>query len=553
MSTIVDRRLNGKNKSTVNRHRFLDRYSRTNKEAMKRAIDRALGGDRSIKDEGSVDISIPKRGISEPVFRHGRGGKREMVHPGNKEYYAGDKIERPNGGGGGGAGEGDASKDGEGNDDFVFTLSFDEYLDFLFADLELPNMVKQNLQGATSFKWNRAGYSNDGSDSKRDNVKTKIKALARRKAVGAQYLNALQDEEEQVREILGRYPSLITLTPTELEKYQQQSDHYKSRYGLPKDTPKKREERVKALCNAWQNIQAQPEQLEQIAPHDREKLTSLFAEASENLGHYKKIPSFDPIDERYKLHVKTPKPHSKAAMMCLMDVSGSMNQEMKESAKRFYLLLYLFLKRNYNQIDVRFLAHHSQAWEATEEEFFRGTSTGGTDVTEGHLLMSKVMDEYNIDEWNLYGAQCSDGDSWGNEDNASSLQLLREKIMPRMQYYTYSETRPRGQGSLWSTYKILENEMPDKFAMANISSPKDVTRVFRGFFKARNKAAGIENMAAYGSNYQPSLGFKDVMAWAEQDGYGAETTAFTQEYDRQFEAAQAQAQMPYDQPDVGIA
>merc|ERR1711974_164049 len=111
-------------KSTVNRQRFLKRY----KSQIKRAVSDAVGK-RSVTDlETGEEISIPTRDISEPVFHTGKGGKRDVVHPGNDQFTAGDRINRPPSGGGQGAGEGDAGDSGEGEDEFVFSISKDEYL-----------------------------------------------------------------------------------------------------------------------------------------------------------------------------------------------------------------------------------------------------------------------------------------------------------------------------------------------------------------------------------------------------------------------------------------
>ena len=148
MSYIIDRRLNGRNKSTVNRQRFLERYRGQIKEAVAEAVTR-----RSITDmEHGENVAIPTRDISEPVFHHGQGGEREMVHPGNKEFATGDRIKRPEGGAGG-SGEGKASDSGEGEDEFSFSLSQEEFLNFLFDDLELPNLVKRRLAGLETFQW----------------------------------------------------------------------------------------------------------------------------------------------------------------------------------------------------------------------------------------------------------------------------------------------------------------------------------------------------------------------------------------------------------------
>ena len=136
MSYVIDRRLNGKNKSTVNRQRFLRRYREHIKKAVEEAVSR-----RSIMDtEHGEQISIPGRDIDEPVLHHGRGGKQTIVHPGNKEFTAGEHIPRPQGGGGGG-GRGKAGNSGEGMDEFVFQITQEEFLEFMFEDLELPNPV----------------------------------------------------------------------------------------------------------------------------------------------------------------------------------------------------------------------------------------------------------------------------------------------------------------------------------------------------------------------------------------------------------------------------
>merc|ERR1712173_204420 len=147
----IDRRLNGKNKNTVNRQRFIKRYKRQIKEAVSDAIAK-----RSVTDvETGESISIPSRDMQEPIFHQGKGGKRDMVHPGNDQFSQGDRIKRPLGGQGQGGGEGDASDSGEGQDDFVFSISKDEYLDLLFEDLALPNLKQNQLNKLVQMKTHR--------------------------------------------------------------------------------------------------------------------------------------------------------------------------------------------------------------------------------------------------------------------------------------------------------------------------------------------------------------------------------------------------------------
>ncbi|MDX1729185.1 MAG: DUF444 family protein, partial [Pseudoalteromonas tetraodonis] len=181
MAHFIDRRLNGKNKSTVNRQRFIRRYKKQIKEAVSDAINK-----RSVTDSSSGEsISIPQRDISEPTFHQGRGGNREQIHPGNDQFSTGDKIERPKGGKGGGAGEGEASDSGEGQDEFVFSISKDEYLDLLFEDLELPNLQENQLDKLVQMKTHRAGFCSDGMPSNIDVVRSLQGSLARRIAMTA--------------------------------------------------------------------------------------------------------------------------------------------------------------------------------------------------------------------------------------------------------------------------------------------------------------------------------------------------------------------------------
>src|SRR3954471_10433525 len=193
LQQIIDRRLAGKNKSIGNRERFLRRHKEQIREAVKRAVD-----GRGIRDIAQgEDIHIPKRDISEPVFGHGQGGKREMVHPGNKDYVRGDRIERPKGGGGGGGGS-QASDSGEGEDDFVFHLTKEEFMQVFFDDLALPNLARTTLAETPEFKTHRAGFSSDGTPNNLHVVRSMRGAIGRRIAIGSDSRRELREAEEQL-------------------------------------------------------------------------------------------------------------------------------------------------------------------------------------------------------------------------------------------------------------------------------------------------------------------------------------------------------------------
>ncbi len=172
---LIDRRQNGPNKSAVNRARFLRRY----KQQIRRAVQ-DLAAERSIKDmEQGGSVTVPRRDTAEPLFRHGPGGDREIVHPGNREFVRGDRVPRPDGAGQGGTGPGH----GQSEDDFVFALSREEFLQIFFDDLELPRLERNYLLGLEEQKPVRAGYTTTGSPSNIAVLKTMSNALARRIAL----------------------------------------------------------------------------------------------------------------------------------------------------------------------------------------------------------------------------------------------------------------------------------------------------------------------------------------------------------------------------------
>lgn len=422
MSYIIDRRLNAKKKSTVNRQRFLQRYREHIKKAVSDAVDK-----RSITDiDKGEQISIPKRDINEPRFHHGNGGINTRVFPGNDQFNAGDEIERPPANSGsGGAGPG-ASDSGEGMDDFVFQISQEEFLNFMFEDLALPNLVKRQLSGNEEFELRRAGFSNEGSPGKINIVRSLRSANLRRIALTAKNKRRLKEIEE------------------ELAKEQ--------------DTPG-------SLSLA--------------------QIRALNEEAAKLGAKVKRIPWLDDFDLKYNLHVKHPIPTSKAVMFCLMDVSGSMDQSTKDIAKRFFLLLYLFLQRNYERTEIVFIRHHTSAKEVDEQEFFYSRETGGTIVSSALKLMNEIVEErYPAGEWNIYGAQASDGDNW-NDDSEVCYRILTESLLPKLQYFSYIEITSRAHQALWASYKRILEQHPTAFAMKQLIDMHDIYPVFRELFQKK--------------------------------------------------------------------
>ncbi len=417
MVYLIDRRFNNKNKSAVNRQRFLKRYRRQIRQAVNEKVR-----DRRITDtDRGAKISIPVRDTHEPTFHHGPGGQASRVFPGNREFTVGDTIQKPAGGAEGNGSE--ASPEGESMDEFVFDISQREFLDFLFEDMELPNLTKRQLSGLDEIKTRRAGFANVGNPSSIDILRSVRAATSRRVALTASKRRRLRELEETL----------------EFQK------------------------------------QAPAPDLRQIA-----ELQARIEELRERIG---RIAYLDDIDIRYRRFEKTPVPHSKAVMFCLMDVSGSMDQYTKDLAKRFFILLYLFLHRKYERTDIVFIRHHTSAKEVDEEEFFYSRETGGTIVSTALEMMRRIIDDrYPVSEWNIYGAQASDGDNW-LEDSPRCIELLTG-LLPLLQYYAYIEISGNGDRQLWQTYESLVDEKyADVFAMRHISQPADIYPVFRKLFQ----------------------------------------------------------------------
>jgi hypothetical protein len=173
-------------------------------------------------------------------------------------------------------------------------------------------------------------------------------------------------------------------------------------------------------------------------------------------------------------------------MFCLMDVSGSMTQDIKNLAKRFFILLHLFLKRNYQKTDIVFIRHHTVASEVDEEEFFYSRETGGTVVSSALELMDEIIRErYPASDWNIYAAQASDGENWA-DDSPNCRDLLAGRILPSTQYFAYVEINSGEDQALWHAYDEIVEKYPDTFAMRKVTDAADIFAVFRDLFERKS-------------------------------------------------------------------
>jgi uncharacterized sporulation protein YeaH/YhbH (DUF444 family) len=428
---IIDRRLNPGGKSLANRQRFLRRA----KAQIQRAV-RHTAGDRDITDlERGGEISIPADGVREPSFRRsGEGGVHDHILPGNKRFIEGDTVDRPPGGGGSSAG----GDNGEGEDDFRFALTRDEFLDLFLDDLELPDLAKRRVATVETQGLRRAGYTVTGSPVNLALLRSMRNALSRRIAM--------------------RRPK-----PQELLSLQEEIDRLEKQEG------------------------------------PSERLTALRQELEQLQLRTRRFPYIDPLDLRYRRFEPVSRPVAQAVMFCLMDVSGSMTEHMKDLAKRFYMLLYIFLTRRYKHVEIVFIRHTHEAKEVDEETFFNSPETGGTVVSSALREMQRIVEErYSPDSWNIYAAQASDGDNSPN-DVSTSAAMLRDMILPVCQYYAYLEVGSDSdrmqtgfinhKTSLWQTYETLQ-EKGANLAMRKVNHRREIYPVFRELFRRRDAEAG---------------------------------------------------------------
>ncbi len=216
---------------------------------------------------------------------------------------------------------------------------------------------------------------------------------------------------------------------------------------------------------------------------------ALEAEVKALEAKSRRIPYIDPIDIRYRRFDNEPKPVAQAVMFCLMDVSGSMSEHMKDLAKRFYMLLYIFLTRQYRRVEIVFIRHTDRAEEVDEDTFFHSPATGGTQVSSALETMQKiVVERYPPADWNIYGAQASDGDN-AHSDGTKTEQLLKGVILPISQYFAYLEVAEAGRGSmsrsaLWTLYERIRSGAP-QLSMRKVSNRSEIYPVFHDLFQRR--------------------------------------------------------------------
>jgi uncharacterized sporulation protein YeaH/YhbH (DUF444 family) len=313
-----------------------------------------------------------------------------------------------------------------------------------FEDLELPDLVKNSITKIDDYAWKRSGFSVDGNPSRLNVLRSMKQSKGRRIALRLPKKKKIKELEIELLEIVSQMLDFDNVDE---------------------------DNKPQALLD----LETRKREIEEEIAKLRRKM--------------KAVPFIDDTDLRYNRWDKVPLPTTQAVMFAIMDVSGSMGEWEKEMAKRFFMLLFLFLHRNYERVEIVFIRHHSIAKEVDEEEFFYSKESGGTLISPALELKKKIIDErFPPSEWNIFGCQCSDGDNWG-EDNHAAVDLLTSKILPITQYYAYIEIDRRGgmDSDIWPAYEQVK-AMTNNFEMAVVSDVSEIYPVFAGLFEKRERA-----------------------------------------------------------------
>lgn len=395
--------------------------------ALKAQVEQMIARRKLEDHDTAAEVAIERKDVKEHGFSlDPASGTSTRVVPGNQHYRVGDRIPRDEAGGGGrGRGAGEGESDDE--DVFRFALSREEYLSLLFDELALPPLVKKDLLDIDENRFRRGGVVRHGNPGTVCVARTFKASIGRRVAAEAQFEEALEAAETALQDARASAMPL----------------------------------RVQAAQRELEEVRARGE----------------------------RIPFLDPVDLRHRSLVEVRSPRTAAVMFCLMDVSSSMDESRKDLAKRFFTLLYLFLSRRYAKVELVFIRHTDQAQEVDEATFFNGTQAGSTKVLSALAKMHEIIaSRYPASRYNVFGAQASDGDSFGS-DSTDSAAYLRSQLLPHSRYYVYAEvgeSTDQGPSSLWSAYRGIAS---GHFNMAAVRGRDEVYPALAKLFQREQEMA----------------------------------------------------------------
>lgn len=194
------------------------------------------------------------------------------------------------------------------------------------------------------------------------------------------------------------------------------------------------------------------------------------------------IHGISPDDLRYKTWEEVVKPQSNAVILAMMDTSGSMGSFEKYCARSFFFWMNRFLRKQYEKVEIVFIAHHTEAKEVTEEEFFTRGESGGTICSSAYLKALEIIDSrYPTANWNIYPFHFSDGDNL-TSDNERCVKLIAQ-LLERCNMFGYGEVNQYNRSStLMSAYRNIQDK---KFMYSIIKEKSEVYKALTTFFSKK--------------------------------------------------------------------
>jgi uncharacterized protein len=433
---FVDRRKTGHGKSLPNRQRLLRRIKDAISAAKPKDID--SGGVKNMTGGGNQSINpvkVAKHSLHEPSFHYARStGKHDIVLIGNDEWERGDEF--PLDGGGDGKGRGNGAGQGEdGEDDFIVNVSRDEYLRVFFEDCELPDLQETHEKDLPELIPKHAGFRKFGNPGQLSVKRSFKNSLGRRLALTRSAREELEELEEEYKQLLLGFTDA-------------------------------------------RDIHARMGEVEARMQELRDKIA--------------RTPYFEELDLRYTKKDHVLQKSADAVFIMIMDVSGSMDEDKKRMARKFFSLQYAFIHSRYPQTDLVFIAHTELAEELTEEEFFTTRKSGGTMVSPAYALAHKIVKErYDANETNLYLSQASDGDNWDSDNGACITELEESGFINKLRHMSYAQVGQSFAGgyssvTLWTVIESMKNTTK-KISMVKIDDDSEVFEAFQKIYKKGDK------------------------------------------------------------------
>jgi uncharacterized sporulation protein YeaH/YhbH (DUF444 family) len=443
---FIDRRKAGSGKSSPNRQKLIRRIKAFIKTSQPNNIGQ--GGVAGTNSKSSSPVKVAGQALDEPWFAYSKEGEHTIVIIGNREYDRGDEIEIPEeeeGGGGAGPGE-------NGEDEFVVNVARDEFLDLFFEDCELPNLTHEKYTEKLDNKFQQSGFSTTGNPSQLSIIRSYKQMIGRRRALSGPYRQELEELEKELQAI---YDAMAASTEEGLlEKHSSRINEI--------------EERMIAL---------------------HRKIVA--------------IEGFDKTDLRFRKKEAKPLKTVDAVLVMIMDISGSMDETKKTIARRWFALLYAFIKRRYNNTELLFIAHTDEALEMNESDFFTTKVNGGTRVSPALKMVNQIIKErYDPNQTNIYISHASDGDNWDTDNPDVVNEMIGAgRLMSKVQFFSYVEVGRQISNTwfntmvgshedtnLWSTYSNIRDKTPKNLSLAIIQSADDCYSVFKKVFKKGNSS-----------------------------------------------------------------